>query len=190
MREIDRAIFEWINHWPQSLAPIFVFFSEATKSNVVRGILLLLIIALIVAGKKTRKTILLALIAWPLANGLTDVLKNAFQMQRPVVDNPNGVIERVGHLTSFGTASAHAANMACIALVFTYYLGWWGVPWIVVALITGLARIYVGVHYPSQVLLGWLCGLFCGLLVVRTWEAYVKLRNKPREEDASTSPAA
>jgi undecaprenyl-diphosphatase len=179
---MDRAIFEWINHWPNSLAPVFVFFSEATKSNVVRVVLVLFILALIVAGKKLRKTAVLAMVAWPLANGLTDVLKHGFQMNRPVVDNPVGVIERVGHLTSFGTASAHAANMACIAFVFTYYLGWWGSPWIAVALITGLARIYVGVHYPSQVLLGWVCGLFCGLLVVRTWEAFAKLRNRPIEE--------
>ncbi len=178
MREIDRAVFEWINHWPGSLSPIFVFFSEATKSNLVRSVLLALIIALIFAGKQTRKTIILALIAWPLANGLTDVLKNVFQMARPVVDDPSGVIERVGHLTSYGTASAHAANMACIAFVFTYYLRWWGVPWILIALLTGIARIYVGVHYPSQVLLGWVCGLFIGFLVVKTWEAYCKLRNR------------
>jgi len=178
VREIDRAVFEWINHWPASLAPLFVFLSEATKSKVVRAVLLVLIVALIAAGKQTRKTILIALVAWPLANGLTDVLKNVFQMARPVVDNPAGVIERVGHLTSYGTASAHAANMACIAFVFTYYLRWWGSPWIVIALLTGIARIYVGVHYPSQVLLGWVCGLFIGFLVVKTWEAYSKLRNR------------
>ena len=190
MREIDRALFEWINHWPASLAPIFVFFSEATKSKVVRAVLLLLIVGLIAASKKTRKTVLIALVAWPLANGLTDVLKYGFAMNRPVVDDPRGVIERVGHLTSYGTASAHAANMACIAFVFTYYLGWWGSPWILIALITGFARIYVGVHYPSQVLLGWACGLFCGLLVVRTWEAYSKLRNKPHEENGDSNSAA
>ena len=182
MREIDRAIFESINHWPESVAPVFVFFSEAIKKTGVRIFLALFIVALLSANKRTRKTILLALIAWPLANGLTDVLKNGFKMARPVVDNPAGVIERVGHLTSYGTASAHAANMAAIAFVFTYCLGWWGGPWIVIALITGIARINVGVHYPSQVLLGWTCGVFCGLLVVKTWEAYVKLRNRQTEE--------
>ena len=193
MREIDRYLFEWINHWPSSFAPVFVFFSEATKSNVVRVVLLLLIIGLIAAGKQTRKTILLALLAWPLANGLTDVLKATFMVNRPWVDDPNGVIQRVGHLTSYGTASAHSANMACIAFVFTYFLGWWGAPWILIAFLTGLARIYVGVHYPSQVLIGWVCGVFCGLLVVKTWEAYSKLRNRSREDDqtdADASPAA
>ena len=190
VREVDRALFERINHWPESLSPLFTFFSEATKDNVVRAALLLLIVALIAAGKKTRKTVLLALVAWPLADGLTNVLKHAFQVARPAIDDPTNVIERVGHLTSYGTASAHSANMACIAFVFTYYLGWWGTPWIVVAVLTGLARIYVGVHYPSQVLLGYVCGIFCGLLVVKTWEAYTKLRNKPREEIADAGSNA
>jgi len=189
VRELDRAIFWWINHWPDSLAPVFVFFSEATKQKAVRIVLALLIIALVAAGKRTRKTVILAMIAWPLANGLTDILKDAFKAIRPDVDYP-GTIERVGHLTSYGTASAHSANMAAIAFVFTYCMRWWGVPWIVIAVITGLARIYVGVHYPSQVLLGWLCGVFCGFLVVKTFEAYLKLRNKPEKESMDASPAA
>jgi undecaprenyl-diphosphatase len=183
VREIDRAIFEAINHWPESLAPMFVFFSEATKNNITRAVLGVFVIAMLTAGKQARKTIILALVAWPLANGVTDILKAGLQMNRPVMDNPAHVIERVGHLTSFGTASAHAANMAAIAFVFTYYLRWWGVPWILIAIITGFARIYVGVHYPSQVLLGWACGVFCGLLVVRTWEAYSKLRNRPTDDE-------
>jgi undecaprenyl-diphosphatase len=189
VRDLDHTIFGWINHWPEALSPVFVFFSEAIKGKVTRIVLGLFVIALIAAGKQTRKTVVLALVAWPLANGLTDVLKNAFHGIRPDVDYP-GVIERVGHLGSYGTASAHAANMAAIAFVFTYYLRWWGVPWIFIAIITGFARIYVGVHYPSQVLLGWACGLFCGLLVVKTWEAYSKMRNKPAEETADAGSAA
>src|SRR5438045_1326925 len=119
---MDRVIFEWINHWPSSLSPIFVFFSEATKSRVVQAALLLLIVALLTANEKTRKTVILAMVAWPLANGLTDVLKHGFQMNRPYVDDPHGIVTWVKPLTSYGTASAHAANMACIAFVFTYYL--------------------------------------------------------------------
>jgi undecaprenyl-diphosphatase len=183
---LDQTIFGWINRWPESFAPVFIFFSEATKSNVVRALLVLLIIAMIALGPKSRKAAILALVAWPLANGLTDVLKATFQVIRPSVDFP-GVIERTGHLTSFGTASAHSANMAAVAFVFTYYLGWWGVPWILIALLTGLSRIYVGVHYPSQVLLGWLCGAFCALLVVKTWEAYVKTRKGPYNETANAA---
>ena len=39
--------------------------------------------------------------------------------------------------------------------------------WILVALFTGLSRIYVGVHYTSQVLLGWVCGALIALLTIK-----------------------
>ena len=47
----------------------------------------------------------------------------------------------------------------------------------VLALLTGLSRIYVGAHYPSQVLLGWVCGALCALIAVYTWGAYARLRS-------------
>jgi undecaprenyl-diphosphatase len=81
-------------------------------------------------------------------------------------------------LDSYGTASAHAANMAAVAFVTTYFLGKWGYPWIVVAFLTGLSRIYMGLHYPSQVLLGWFCGAFSAFLVIKTWEAYLRVRHR------------
>lgn len=189
MRELDRAVFAWINHWPELLAPVFHFFSEGIKTTVVRLALVALIVGMVWRGGKPRKAAVLALVAWPLANGLTDVLKNTFHGIRPSVDNPEAIV-RVGHLTSYGTASAHAANMAAVAFVFTSILGVWGTPWIAVAILTGLARIYVGVHYPSQVLLGWVCGVFCGFLVVKTWEAYRKVRKSPDENLEDTAQQA
>lgn len=79
-------------------------------------------------------------------------------MLRPCVELPD-VHLRVDTMTSFGTASAHSANMAAVATAFTFYFGWRAWPWWVVAFMTGLSRIYVGVHYPSQVLFGWLTGI-------------------------------
>ena len=189
MSQWDRNVFDWINHWPESYSGLFLFFSEAIKSPIVRLVLLALILGLVWAGGKWRRAALLSLVAWPLANGTTDVLKYAFQGIRPSVNYPDAIV-RVHHLTSYGTASAHAANMAAIAFVFTACLGWWGSPWIVVALLTGLARIYVGVHYPSQVLLGWVVGTFCGLLVVNTWEAYSRRRSKPAVETVDAESRA
>lgn len=176
MRDWDRSLFAWINHWSDKYAGLYLFFSEAIKQPGVRIVLALFLVALIAAKGKWRRAALLSLVAWPLANSATDVLKYAFKGIRPSVDFPAAVV-RVHHLTSYGTASAHAANMAAIAFVMTACLGWWGAPWILIALFTGLARIYVGVHYPSQVLLGWVVGTFCGFIVVYTWEAFQKRRN-------------
>ncbi len=178
MNGLDRAIFYGINRWPESMRDFWVFISEATKQTGVRIALPILIVILCVSGKATRKATLHGLAAWPLADLLSNSLKNAIPFERPCVALPD-VYLRVGKLTTYGTASSHAANMAAIAFVFCYHTGWrGGVPWLIVALLTGLSRIYVGVHYPSQVFFGYLCGALCGLVVVKTWEAFVLHRNR------------
>jgi undecaprenyl-diphosphatase len=178
---LDVSIFRSINHWSFAWERLFVFFSEATKRTDVRIGIIVIVIALIAAGPTTRKTTLLGLASVALANTLADGFKAMIHMPRPCNELLN-VTEHLGydgkliHLNSFGTASSHSANMAALAFVFVYYFKWWGVIWILVAFLTGLSRIYVGVHYPSQVLLGWLCGLVCAFIVIKTWGAFVKRR--------------
>jgi undecaprenyl-diphosphatase len=179
---LDVSIFRWINgHWSFAWENLFVFFSEATKRTDVRIGLIVIVAALIAAGPTTRKATLLALVSIALANTLSDAMKHAFHVLRPCVELVDytqhlGYDGKPIHLTSFGTASSHSANMAALAFVLVYYFKWWGSPWVLVAVLTGLARIYVGVHYPSQVLFGYLCGVLCAFLVIKTWEAFLRRR--------------
>lgn len=178
MQALDRAVFHAINRWPESWTPFFYFLSECTKWNPIRLTLVGLFLSLI-AYSKTRKAALCAVIAFPIANEACDLLKAGMQGVRPSVAEPD-VILRVERLTSFGTASAHSANMASIAFVFTYCLGWkWGLFWILIAFFTGLSRIYVGVHYPYQVLLGWTVGTLIGLVVTKTADWITHRREAP-----------
>ncbi len=134
--------------------------------------------------KDLRKPALLAMVSWPIANAACDALKYGFQGTRPCVDLPD-VVMRVDKLTSFGTASAHSATMMSVAVAFLFYNRPFGIAWLIVAVMTGLSRIYVGVHYPYQVLLGWIVGAVTALVAVKTWEAFVRLR----ESKASASKA-
>jgi undecaprenyl-diphosphatase len=189
---LDITVFRWINGWSFGWEKLFVFFSEATKRTDVRIGLVLIIVALIAAGPTTRKTALISLASIGLANTLADALKAMFKVVRPCNELLNVTLHTGydGHLIklgSYGTASSHSANMAALAFVMVYYFKWWGTPWVLVAVLTGLSRIYVGVHYPSQVLLGYICGLFCALLVIKTWEAFVKRRKARQELDVASA---
>lgn len=183
MRAFDLEVFYWINRWPEEWTPFFRLLSEANKATWFRVVVGLIVLAMLFRKGVPRKTVLLALLAWPLANEITDQLKNGFQMLRPCVELADALV-RVERLTSFGTASAHAANMAAVAYVFSRYLGRWGIPWVLLAFLTGLSRVYVGVHFPSQVLLGWVCGTFAAFLVTETYEAFVRWRDARRREEA------
>ncbi len=185
MHDLDIRIFHWINGWSSQWDPFYVFFSEGTKGLAMRigiGAILMLLIA---AGPTTRRAALITIASVALANTFSDGLKHLFHMLRPCVELQD-VTLRVGLLDSYGTASSHSANMAAVAAVLCYYFKWWGTPWVLLALLTGLSRIFVGVHYPSQVLLGYVCGALSALIVIKTWEAFVKLR-RSKEPMSGTS---
>ena len=88
-------------------------------------------------------------------------------------------------LTSFGTSSAHAATMMAVAVAFLFYHRPLGYAWLAVALVTGYSRVYVGVHYPYQVLLGWLIGAFVAFVAVKSWQAVERVRAARAGEAAS-----
>jgi undecaprenyl-diphosphatase len=180
---IDVSLFHWINSgWAHpALDPVFVFFSVGIKGWPLRIALVALFLYLLIRGRDTRAAALLAVVAWLISNELADALKMVFQGARPCAEL--STFRLVGYekpLTSFGTISAHAASTAAAATVFTLRFKWWGAPWILASLLTGLSRVYVGVHYPSQVLAGWVAGAFVAWLTLRTWAAWMKLRQSDR----------
>lgn len=168
MNDLDRHLCLWINGWPDWFSPFLTFFSIAMEYVQVKLFFAVLLIGMIVSSSRARVAALLAVLACGIGNGLTDILKHAFPMHRPFQPQALGelIVTRVGTANSMGTASAHAANMAALAMVTTMLLGRWGWPWIAIAVLTGFSRVYVGAHFPSQVLLGWTCGILAGLLCV------------------------
>jgi len=203
---LDYTLLQWINHWSNSLNPFLKFFSVALNVLWVKIALAILLIGMIAANAKSRTAALLALVAVGIGNTMTNIAKAAFPMHRPFQElpymnytdsghlvfpnpypfSPEAKIEmilRVGSADSMGTASAHSANMAALAFVMCYYMRWWGAPWVAVALLTGISRIYVGAHYPSQVLFGWLVGLFAAFVVIKTWEAFQRARKGVQSDE-------
>lgn len=185
----DVALFHWINSgWASPwLDPIFVFFSVGIKGWFLRVVLIALFLYLLVRSKETRTAALLAVVAWLISNELADALKHLLQGMRPCAELDT--FRLVGYekpLTSYGTISAHAASMSAVATAFFLrFRKPWTMIWYLVALLTGLSRIYVGVHYPSQVLLGWLAGAFVAFVVVQTWNAWVNRRRKANPAETS-----
>lgn len=92
-------------------------------------------------------------------------------MLRPSVEVADAIV-RVNRLTSFGTASAHSANMMAVAVPFLIYARPIGYFWLGIAILTGISRVYVGVHYPYQVLFGWMVGAAVSGGLVVIWESW------------------
>lgn len=81
---------------------------------------------------------------------------------------PKLLLFDIGCLKSFSFPSSHAANTAAVAAIVLCMRGWlMGFPVLLLSLIVSFSRVYVGVHYPVDVLYGMLLGLFLGVLVFR-----------------------
>ena len=185
MGGVDYGIFRLINGSSNAFAPVMWFFSSATNLWWFKLLLLVWIGYMIWRGGAFRTTIIAGIVSVGLANLGTDTFKRALPMLRPFKDPEfaDQVILRIGHKTDqvgFGTASAHSANMAALAAALWIGLGWrWGLPVAFVALFTGLSRIYNGVHYPSQVALGWLTGIAAAFLIATVVRFIQKRKSEP-----------
>ena len=87
--------------------------------------------------------------------------------------------ELVNHLVgekgrNYYFPSNHAANMAGLATVFSSIYYQYGKLFWVTAGIVMFSRVYIGVHYPSDVISGCIIGTLYGLVLVKTWDYFKK----------------
>lgn len=182
MNGFDKALFHQINGWSETLSPVMVFLSKGIDQTPVRIVLGILLVW-VLWRPSSRVGGLVAGLGWILANGATDLWK-MIPFARPGNVEPDAII-RIGLSQSNGTASAHSANMAFLAVAFTYYFGWWGSPAVAIALGVGISRVYVAAHYPSQVLLGWMTGAAVAAGVIYIVE---RIRARGRESAQDEAP--
>jgi undecaprenyl-diphosphatase len=76
----------------------------------------------------------------------------------------------VGYKSGFSMPSNHAANLAAVALLLGARYRRLIAPGVIAALVVGFTRVYVGVHYPLDVLAGYGVGLMTGLIGLALWE--------------------
>ena len=105
-----------------------------------------------------------------LSTSVNDALKMAFHGPRPYWYSTD-VIGYASE-TSFGVPSGHAQIAFGVwGMLATSIRNWWG--WliaIIVILLIGISRLYLGVHFPHDVILGWLMGALLLWLVLRFWK--------------------
>jgi undecaprenyl-diphosphatase len=88
-------------------------------------------------------------------------------------ERPEGGSDDGRHNTSF--PSQHASGAAAVAVLVARRHGRLGVVFWIAALWIGLSRIYLGRHYPTDVLTGYLLGAVASWLVLRGERWFEKL---------------
>lgn len=155
--QLDLDILLYIqNCWrSDSLTEFFKFVTSG-------GSILLAVVAVwfILFGNKERRLLgftaaISVAVDIALVNGF---LKNVFERERPYVTYDE-IIPLMGVLSDFSFPSGHTA--LSFALAFVFYRGLpkaYGIGAMMVAALVGFSRVYLGVHYFSDVLVGALVG--------------------------------
>lgn len=138
-------------------------------SNVGDNGLLWLFFALLLYlfGPKMRRTSFLMLLALFISFVLgEEILKHIFQRPRPFL-SLEGVNLLVATPGSFSFPSGHAANAFASSLVVARKIPRLARLALLTAVVVAFSRVYVGVHYPLDILGGALLGALCARFVLR-----------------------
>ncbi len=114
-------------------------------------------------GRKGRWAVLVAILAVGLSDPVVSrIMKPLFDRDRPCIALED-VHLLLNRKTSNAMPSAHAANFFAVATAFSYFYRKYQVIFWFLASLVAYSRVAVGVHYPSDILVGSMVGAFFAL---------------------------
>jgi len=182
MTDLNRFLFRLVNDvWTSpALDPCMLFLGSINDYAVVWLVLLGALAAL--GGKTGRWAALAGLAALVLGFVSSEVLKSLVMQSRPFVSLPD-VRLLISPPSSYSFPSVNAtyafaassgASLTARRLLGRLPIWVWG--FLALAVAVSYSRVYVGVHYPSDVLSGAIIGILIGWLVASIGFRFGKVR--------------
>lgn len=133
--------------------------------------------AVLLCFRKTRSLALRVLLGLALTMVCSTLLKSLFQEPRPFLTIPG--LERVGPIPG-GSSFPSSHTAAAFALFWGTLFAknrWWPLV-LLYAVGIALSRLYLGVHYPTDLLGGIVLSLLCCWIVTRLWNRAIRHRKE------------
>ena len=155
-----------------------------------KGILWIALTILLLIPRKTRRIGLVAAIALAFSFCVNDlIIKHLVNRVRPY-DAIQGLVRLIGpeSSTSFPSGHSSAAFATTTGILLASHKKWPVWPKLLIvffACVIAFSRIYVGVHYPSDVIMGMVVAISCsliGYLVFCKVELNLKKRKQERDD--------
>lgn len=163
---LDENLFETVNslagRWEKlDMAGIFL----------AKYLIYILIVAVFLIFWKKWRTILLAFLAGALARfGIVELMQEIYPRVRPFVENNVHLL--IDKLDQPAFPSGHAAFTFALSGVVYFYNKKAGFAFLAASFLISISRVFVGVHWPLDVLAGALAGIFSAWLVIKIFKKF------------------
>lgn len=166
MTLFDIQMFAWLNaaqgtpRWQIALA--------AFISNWLPALLVLLLAAMAAVRPAWRRTLWAALVSLLVAWVSVRLFREWLPMPRPAALGIGMQWLPQGDRPGF--PSLHATGAFAVAImVLRHHFDRWGAGYVLAATFVALSRVYLGMHFPTDIIVGAMLGGLIGLLVERGW---------------------
>ena len=175
LKAFDTALFTSINQGSSSFLDLFMVW--ITHFGNFKIPVIIAVVALIAStGKEGIRAALLVGITLALADSTSGFLKDTIQRVRPC-NAIEGARVLVGCTSSYAMPSSHAANSFGAAVMLSLLYRRVSPLFITAALLVAYSRVYVGVHYPLDTVVGGVIGITSASLFY-TLEGLTGLRER------------
>jgi len=160
---LNETLFHWINGWAEHYAWLDDLLVGLTQGALVI-LAMIMVLLWIFGGTSFRRTVLFAGLTGIVALLIGNVLVPLFYSHpRPFAIEQ--VHQLVNHVADNSFPSDHATGSFAIAFAVCATHRKWGSALLIFAVVTGFSRIYVGIHYPLDIVGGVLVALISAFLM-------------------------
>jgi len=103
---------------------------------------------------------------------IVEIIRYFLLRPRPFIENHINLL--LDKLNEFSFPSGHAAFFFALSTVIYYQNKRIGLVFFVASLLISFSRIFVGVHWPTDILVGAIVGIFSGWLINKISKKYFK----------------
>ncbi len=170
LQNIDTALFYFINKTLANPVTDKVMPFITANDHWMLVYIILLGWLVIKGGAKGRVAVVMALLLVTVTDQFNSfVIKDFFHRIRPC--NALADVHLLVNCTdSFSFTSSHAINNFGAATVFSYFYKNFRYALFITASLVALSRVFVGVHYPFDIICGALLGVIAALIFIQIWK--------------------
>lgn len=179
IKEIDIELLIYLNNLGSENWDGFWLFMTYTITSVPVYLFVLYLVYRYFGLKKLVFTLLVVILVIAISDQLANVFKYGFERLRPCHNEDLKNLIRLVKSSCggrFSFFSAHASTSLSVAVFFSLilrkslkYFPYFLILW---AILVGYSRIYIGVHFPADVLFGFLIGIINGTLMYKVWKYF------------------